>query len=497
MFLKLLILIGNLAIVLSRNILLVITDDMGADQIHNLPNHTFFNEASILNTLSVFPVCGPSRAALLTGLRPDTTKIYNFETYLNRENMFSYFKNKGYDTFVTGKIFHTLGTDSNKQFEWNMGYLTSPRLCTFQDNSGCPAHKFYCKVRVSQDQCSIDSVIDFFKSRVGNPKPWIAGVGFRRPHLLLSMTRNLKKTYIEPIDYRTPDNFKYSLSNFQHKSLGYIKVPVNGKFVRMLEKGDYPFDFFVNKNEKTIKLMRNAYAQSSMETIQNFLKVVDSLNDILPNSQTDIVFISDHGFQIGQRKIIGKNTLYPEATNIPLFFKAYSKKPVVSNEYYSSIDIFPTLLELHSFNYKLDGVSIFSAKKPLSISQYPRCQKLGEIQTNDCMNGEGKCDRAPILYMGYVIVKNIQGTVYRFSEWYPFNEIRNCGWPYWDNIPKQFVNNLGENQVWNTNNKSGTIFINSINRELYVGNDYYTNMASDPKYKSVIEILSKLIKTPF
>jgi len=279
---------------------------------------------------------------------------------------------------------------------------------------------------------------------------------------------------------------------------------------------NYPYKFFVSKYKKTIRKMRQAYCDSSVETINYFLDIVDSLYNTLPRSvnDTDIIFIADHGFQIGQRSMIGKNTLYPEATNIPLFLKIggeNSKRPV-KNDYVSSIDIFPTLLQLHSkpginekaLGIKVDGISLLTSGQ-IPISQYPRCQLLGIIQTDDCMVGNDSCGgdsgkgRSRVAYMGYVVIKEINGTFYRFSEWFPFNEVRKCGWPTWVGIPKQFINNLGKWPVWNTQMSSSTDFSAvALFRELYtIGKNGLTNsvnLVGDDKYLSLINQLDLLIK---
>jgi hypothetical protein len=454
------------------------------------PTHEFFESANKFNAISSIPVCGPARGALLTGLRPDTTKIYNFETYLHQDNIFSYFKDLGYDTFVTGKVFHTLPYDKNIQFEYGNGFLSGPRVCLNTDNSGCKGNNFYCTVPQSEDLCSIQSVTNFFKSRINNQKNWIAGVGFHRPHLLLTLTSKnsqLCKRYINDLNYEvpiiyennTPIKFQYSLSNLEHLDLGYLKVPINGIFTSIINKNrHYPSDLFVPKYNPTIKQIRQAYCDSSTETINYFLQIVDSLYSILPNSRndTDIVFVADHGFQIGERKILGKNTLYPEATNIPLFFKIAGEfnKRAIQQNYYSSIDIFPTLVQFHVKSNlritKFDGVSLFGSTIPIPISQYPRCQDIQSIQTNDCMTGTNSCTilgRPAITYMGYLTIQQINGITYRFSEWFKFNEIRTCGWPSWSGIPQNFIGNLGQWPVWNLQQNSYTDFSKSFHRELY------------------------------
>lgn len=500
----------TLKIVSSRNILLVTTDDMTSTIFDSYPKHSFFNSANLFNAITPISVCGPSRAALLTGLRPDTTKNYNFETYIHQETMFSYFKNIGYDTFVTGKVFHTLPINKNKQFEYNIGSLTSPRTCLESGNSGCRG-KFFCKVKLSEDSCSIKSAINFFKSRAGKKTNWIAGIGFHRPHLaitLVSKKSDLCKRYINDSNFKVPTNFKYSLSNIEHTKLGNIKVPINKLFMPIVSKTrKYPSDLFTDKYKNTIRQMRQAYCDSSTETIMHFLKIVDSMYTILPESvnNTDIVFISDHGFHIGERQIIGKNTLYPEATNIPLFFKIGGEtiKRPVKKQYFSSIDIFSTLIQLHNpkSTKKLDGVSLFGQEKSIPISQYPRCQNLGTLQTDECTTGDNSCPtggRLKITYMGYMTIQEISGIVYRFSEWFVYNEIRKCDWPSWPGIPSQLVGNLGEWPVWNLQPTSYTDFSNSFNQELYtIDNNQLINsenLANKREYLEIVRQMDKIIK---
>jgi len=511
----------------ARNILLIITDDMTSTIFDEYPSHSFFESANIFNAISSQPVCGPSRASLLTGRRPDSTQIYNFETYLHQPTIFSYFKNLGYDTFVTGKVFHTLPIDQTKQFEYEINELSNPRVCLDMGNNGCKNNEFSCNVKTSQDACSMFAIQNFFMSKIGVTSSWIAGVGFHRPHLELTIASkghsNLCKTFVNDINFQTPLNFQtnqttnflYSLNNIQHTDLMYMKVPINHVSTRLNANGRiYPHNFFVSKYANAVQQMRQAYCDSSTETINYFLDIVDLLYKILPEAinNTDIIFIADHGFQIGQRTILGKNTLYPESTNIPLFLKIAgenTKRPIKTN-YVSSIDIFPTLIQLHKPTSSLrnvipniDGISILDSGQ-IPISQYPRCQSLGTIQTNDCTVGFDSCltsvGRLPISYMGYMTIEEINGGVYRFSEWFPFNEVRKCGWPWWPEIPTQFVNNLGPWPVWNIQPESSTIFSSQpIFKELYTIDQNTQlinseNLINEILYANIIDQLDQVIR---
>uniref|UniRef100_A0A8C0E387 Iduronate 2-sulfatase n=1 Tax=Balaenoptera musculus TaxID=9771 RepID=A0A8C0E387_BALMU len=103
----------------ALNVLLIIVDDLRpslgcyGDKLIRSPNMDQLASHSLLfqNAFAQQAVCAPSRVSLLTGRRPDTTRLYDFNSYWrahsgNFSTIPQYFKENGYVTMSVGKVFH-------------------------------------------------------------------------------------------------------------------------------------------------------------------------------------------------------------------------------------------------------------------------------------------------------------------------------------------------------------------------------------------------------
>uniref|UniRef100_A0A8C8WUR5 Iduronate 2-sulfatase n=1 Tax=Panthera leo TaxID=9689 RepID=A0A8C8WUR5_PANLE len=101
------------------NVLLIIVDDLRpslgcyGDKAIRSPNIDQLASRSLLfqNAFAQQAVCAPSRVSFLTGRRPDTTRLYDFNSYWrvhagNFSTIPQYFKENGYVTMSVGKVFH-------------------------------------------------------------------------------------------------------------------------------------------------------------------------------------------------------------------------------------------------------------------------------------------------------------------------------------------------------------------------------------------------------
>nr|XP_035969849.1 iduronate 2-sulfatase-like [Halichoerus grypus] len=101
------------------NVLLIIVDDLRpslgcyGDKLVRSPNIDQLASHSLLfqNAFAQQAVCAPSRVSFLTGRRPDTTRLYDFNSYWrvhagNFSTIPQYFKENGYVTMSVGKVFH-------------------------------------------------------------------------------------------------------------------------------------------------------------------------------------------------------------------------------------------------------------------------------------------------------------------------------------------------------------------------------------------------------
>jgi len=141
------------------------------------------------------PLCGPSRASLMTGLRPSTTGIYGMidDNKIRSENpatkdivmLPEYFKNNGYHTMGIGKLFHShapkgmfdesggreerFGPYPEKRFIWD-GFGTSDRKNYGRTNTDWGA--FPEADSLMPDHRSVDWAIDRLNRTYNKPFLW-------------------------------------------------------------------------------------------------------------------------------------------------------------------------------------------------------------------------------------------------------------------------------------------------------------------------------------
>jgi len=140
------------------NILFIAVDDLkpelGAygNKLVKTPNIDRLAKMStvFLNNYCQQAVCGPTRASLMTGMRPDYTKIWDLKTQMRDMNpnivtLPQYLITQGYNTVGTGKIYHP--SSSIKKIDpvsWSMPYL-EPEESDYANNLGKPANSQYQK----------------------------------------------------------------------------------------------------------------------------------------------------------------------------------------------------------------------------------------------------------------------------------------------------------------------------------------------------------------
>ncbi len=327
-------------------------------------------------------VCGPSRASILTGKRPDYTKVWDLKTLIRDKNpdivtMPQYFRQLGYQTAAVGKVFDFRSVDElNDSISWTYRYDN------FKHNSKIGKEYVKSKERVSYEVTNVpDSMTAdgevvrrstrYLRKFATQDKPFFLAVGFYKPHL----------PFVVPQKYWDMYDGKVKLPEYRKAPEGAPKYATQPSWELRGGYVDIPKDFDVEiPDQKQLNLIHGYYACVSFidQQIGNVLNELDRLG---LRESTVIVLWGDHGWHLGDHDMFCKHTNYEQATHSPLIFSTYKGKTGSSDSPTEFVDVYPTLCDLAGVKTPkdLDGkslVPLFEGKvkkiKDYAVSQFPR-----------------------------------------------------------------------------------------------------------------------------
>jgi len=340
-------------------------------------------------------VCGPSRASLLTGKRPDYTQIWDLKTLIRDKNpdmvtMPQYFKQNGYETAAVGKIFDFRSVDKgNDSISWTYPYFN------FKHKSKIGREYIKNKERVAYEIVNVpDSltadgeVVRRTKKQLQHfakgDKPFFMATGFYKPHLPFVAPQKYWDMY--PLeDIKLPEFMeapegapKYATQPSWELRGGYADIPK-----------DYNTPISIEKQKKVIQ---GYYACVSFVD-QQIGNVLDELDRLGLRENTVIVLWGDHGWHLGDHNMYCKHTNYEQSTKSPLIFSAGKDRIGETFSPTEFVDVYPTLLDLAGVKSpgNLDGVSLVplmenkvKSVKDVAVSQFPRdSDKMGYTFRNE------------------------------------------------------------------------------------------------------------------
>ncbi|MCK5907581.1 MAG: sulfatase-like hydrolase/transferase, partial [Flavobacteriales bacterium] len=139
-------------------------------------------------------VCGPTRASLLTGKRPDFTKVYDLKTLIRDKNpdvitLPQYFKSKGYQTAGVGKVFDLRSVDDlNDSISWTYKYKKVKGSSVRGGGYVYETNRVTTEAPVVADSLTMDGDVvrqsnAYLNKFAKEDKPFFLAVGFYKPHL--------------------------------------------------------------------------------------------------------------------------------------------------------------------------------------------------------------------------------------------------------------------------------------------------------------------------
>jgi uncharacterized sulfatase len=295
-----------------------------------------------------YPLCSPSRVSVLTGLRPDTTRVFDLKT-LFRDNIPTVvtlpelFKNNGYFSARVGKIFHygvpgQIGTDGQDDPQsWNKVVNPAGRdkkeehlLTNYTPNRGLGSSLSWLEAE-GTDEEQTDGIVATEAIRLmreNKDRPFFIAAGFYRPHC----------PYIAPKKYF--DMYPVESIELPNEPQEHFKdIPKPAFFTDPLYWG---LDELQRK-----EVIRAYYAAVTFMDAQ-VGRLLDALEELNLADKTVIVFWSDHGYNLTEHGQWKKQSLFEPAARVPLFIGAPSMKGngKVSPRIVELIDVYPTLANL-------------------------------------------------------------------------------------------------------------------------------------------------------
>jgi iduronate 2-sulfatase len=355
-----------------------------------------------------FPLCSPSRSSLMTGLRPDRTKVadlqYHFRTGLPEVVTLSQlFKNSGYFAARVGKIYHygnpgqigTPGLDDAPSWDVAINpagrdkLTDEPAIIQYTGakmNFGASLSWLAAEGADSDhtDGKVADEAIKLMEQK--KDEPFFLAVGFYKPHT----------------PYVAPKKYFDLYPPAEQIPLAEVK-PGDRDDIPKLAFSSYKGD---NLTDEQRRLLRRAYWACISFADAQIGRVLDALDRLKLREKTIIVFWSDHGYHLGEHGLWQKQTCFEEAARVPLIIAAPQTKArgASSRATVELIDLYPTLADLAGLKApaNLPGSSL----RPLLDDPAAQWERPAFTQTQ-----RGKKDGA------WVFGRSVRTDRWRYTEW--------------------------------------------------------------------------------
>ena len=389
-------------------------------------------------------VCNPSRASLLTGLRPDSIQVWDLATRFRKNvpdvvTLPQYFKQNGYTTIGLGKTFHNVIQDS---ISWTeryhlKGFPYDPdavyaggknlqiqedkkqKLIAEGKNRIDPLGQWYLKAN-SIESAAVDDdayydgaqttfAIKRLQELAKQETPFFLSVGYYKPHLPFNAPKKYWDLY---------NRGSIPLATNQYIPKGSPAYTVHGdQELRWYDDNhelplpsDEPLDA-----DRQRELKHGYYASVSYVDAQ-IGRLIDELerSNLLEN--TLIVLWGDHGWKLGEHNGWGKMTNYETDVHVPMIFSGASvvAKGKKSDALTELLDIYPTLCEAAG----LPVPSHLQGKSVVPLLENPETKWKTAVYSQYLLGRFGPKETRQRERMGY----SIKTDQYRYIEWYDWDK---------------------------------------------------------------------------
>lgn len=414
------------------NVLFVISDDLNYMLSHSghaecqTPYLDAFAQqaVSFSRAYCQYPICGPSRASIMSGQYPFANGVVKNGSYLPEScvTLPKHFADHGYWTARVSKIYHmgipgdivqgTAGTDHAPS--WHAAHniaaletMTPGRIRDY-DKPATPAvypversrwsaaqrgeitnytapasaRGQWSVVEVADadtgllvDTIAADQAIDILRQRSSGSadpeqrQPFFLAVGFVRPHFPFIATESTIAPYdVEQIAYPAMPDDDYD---------DIPKAAINSRREDL--------------SEEAVRQLRRGYYGAVTYMDEQFGRLMAELDRLQLREKTIVVFVSDHGYMLGEHQMWKKHKFWEEAIHVPLLIDAPGATDATAGEvcdsYVELVDLYPTLAELAGLpeSPSTQGLSLAGLLQDTTTSHPSRGDALIQTTGGNCL----------------------------------------------------------------------------------------------------------------
>lgn len=364
---------GNL-LAQKKNVLFIAVDDLRPELscyghlVIKSPNIDKLAQSGVLFTRSYcnVPVCGASRASIMSGIRPSRNRFVGYDCTLDKDvpgatSLPLHFHNNGYQTVTLSKVFHHFETDHI--YAWDVQWAPEPEVhgsmwdyhideninILKSKDRGYPYEKADLPDNKYLDGKTANKAIEELNRLKKDGKPFFLAVGFLKPHLPFNAPKKYWDLYSDS-DIKLPDNSgkpqnapEQAMHNF-FELRAYHNIPPEGSVPDSI----------------ALKMIHGYYACVSFADAQ-IGKVLDELDRLGLAENTIVVLWGDHGYHLGEHSLWCKHCNFNKVLNTPLVIRVPDNRQGVKvDELVEYVDVFPTLCDLTDTKkpFQLQGNSL-------------------------------------------------------------------------------------------------------------------------------------------
>lgn len=368
----------------KMNVLFLAVDDLrpelncyGKTQIKS-PNIDRLAEAGVTFTRAYcnVPVCGASRASLLTGIRPTYNRFLQYYAQADIETpdavtIPEHFKNNGYTTVSIGKVFHTPADNEPKAWsetpfrfdhhkmrnhQWSDGgwqnYITEENLAiakTKENGAAMPWEASDVGDTAYFDGKYAKKAIEYLGKFKERDEPFFLALGFLKPHLPFNAPKKYWDMYDrQEIDLadnpflpeHAPGQAKFNWGELRAYEGIPKEGPVSDSVARTLVHGYYAC---VSATDALVGM------------------VLDELKRLELDKNTIVLLWGDHGWNLGEHGFWCKHVNFETSLRSTMLVSAPGYSTGQANGIVEFVDMYPTLVDLCGLpnpKQNLEGISL-------------------------------------------------------------------------------------------------------------------------------------------